>query len=101
MTPVFTNSQRNTEKMKDSIIGILNKEMYISVGMELMGMEPAADTLTALMCYREAKAFIGACGADWPLLSAYIQSKCMEYLKNYYPEQDIFKAIEKVINEMK
>lgn len=95
--------------MRDNILRTIQSKVHIqktislggSVVSFLEGEELAADELTALMCYREVRAYyLGYndwyTGVDWEQLG----QEMLGHFSENYPEQTIREAIEKVKNEM-
>lgn len=78
--------------MRDSILDILAEHINMSTNRS----EPLADELTAFMCYREVRAY---CKGRSVFLT--VPNLLVALFKEYYPEQTIREAIEKVKNEQK
>lgn len=97
--------------MKDTILKIIQSKVHIQKARSLAGTEVnilegeelAANELTALMCYREVRAYCA------PIISflGFIEdfedtgNAIYKYLKDSYNEETILQAIEQVKKEQK
>lgn len=82
--------------MKDKIIEVIDNN--INTPFADHEFNSLVDQLAALMCYREVRAIMTA-KAVYPFHK--YERQMFDYLKQYYPEQTILQAIEKVKNEQK
>lgn len=75
--------------MRDKIDGILKSHLR-----SYWGIMPASDELTALMCYREVRAY---CKGRSVFLK--VPNLIVALFKDSYSKEDILKAVEQVKNE--
>jgi hypothetical protein len=87
------------DKINDQINRIITKHVHTYCNSDInyhsvQGVVPAADELTALMCYREVRAFVeGRALMEWV-------TPVIIYLKGRYESTTIIKAIERVKKEI-